>query len=282
MKIKLKESELREFIRDEILKEARMSKRRMSGERIQIKGCDFKDTLRGFKTDKNVPVFTDKQIMGLNRSLSFGIPVGGCEVIKLGLFGLAALLGFNSSDSKADVKAIDIKDYKNKAIEETELVNDDFSKVTHIHFPNTMDAIYNQKPSAVILRNMELDKNSLRDNLFLLDELLSEDISSLDRYLDIIEAISKIFKFNNLSEYQSLYAVSNNETRETLQKLKPEARSSTIKTAYNKLADQDIQGMLRNDLKIVYDDLESNSENNADLKNSFNEIKPFFIRNSLD
>ncbi len=282
MKIKLKESELREFIRDEILKEARMSKRRMSGERIQIKGCDFKDTLRGFKTDKNVPVFTDKQIMGLNRSLSFGIPVGGCEVIKLGLFGLAALLGFNSSDSKADVKAIDIKDYKNKAIEETELVNDDFSKVTHIHFPNTMDAIYNQKPSAVILRNMELDKNSLRDNLILLDELLSEDISSLDRYLDIIEAISKIFKFNNLSEYQSLYAVSNNETRETLQKLKPEARSSTIKTAYNKLADQDIQGMLRNDLKIVYDDLESNSENNADLKNSFNEIKPFFIRNSLD
>ncbi len=282
MKIKLKESELREFIRDEILKEARMSKRRMSGERIQIKGCDFKDTLRGFKTDKNVPVFTDKQIMGLNRSLSFGIPVGGCEVIKLGLFGLAALLGFNSSDSKADVKAIDIKDYKNKAIEETELVNDDFSKVTHIHFPNTMDAIYNQKPSAVILRNMELDKNSLRDNLILLDELLSEDISSLDRYLKIIEAISKIFKFNNLSEYQSLYAVSNNETRETLQKLKPEVRSSTIKTAYNKLADQDIQGMLRNDLKIVYDDLESNSENNADLKNSFNEIKPFFIRNSLD
>lgn len=282
MKIKLKESELREFIRDEILKEARMTKRRMSGERIQIKGCDFKDTLRGFKTDKNDPVFTDKQITGLNRSLSFGIPVGGCEVIKLGLFGLAALLGFNSSDSKADVKAIDIKDYKNKAIEETELLNDSFSKVTHVHFPNTMDAIYNQKSSAVILRNMEIDKNSLRDNLILLDKLLSEDISSLDRYLDIIEAISKIFKFNNLSEYQSLYAVSSNETRETLQKLKPEARSSTIKTAYNKLADQDIQGMLRNDLKIVYDDLESNSEDNADLKSAFNEIKPFFIHNSLD
>ena len=282
MKIKLKESELREFIRDEILKEARMTKRRMSGERIQIKGCDFKDTLRGFKTDKNDPVFTEKQITGLNRSLSFGIPAGGCEVIKLGLFGLAALLGFNSSDSKDGVKAIDIKDYKNKAIEETELLNDSFGKVTHVHFPNTMDAIYNQKSSAVILRNMEIDKNSLRDNLTLLDELLSEDISSLDRYLDIIESISKIFKFNNLSEYQSLYAVSSNETRETLQKLKPEARSSTIKTAYNKLADQDIQGMLRNDLKIVYDDLESNSEDNADLKSAFNEIKPFFIRNSLD
>ena len=196
MKIKLKESELREFIRDEILKEARMTKRRMSGERIQIKGCDFKDTLRGFKTDKNDPVFTEKQITGLNRSLSFGIPAGGCEVIKLGLFGLAALLGFNSSDSKDGVKAIDIKDYKNKAIEETELLNDSFGKVTHVHFPNTMDAIYNQKSSAVILRNMEIDKNSLRDNLTLLDELLSEDISSLDRYLDIIKAISKIFKFN--------------------------------------------------------------------------------------
>lgn len=282
MKIKLKESELREFIRDEILKEARMSKRRMSGERIQIKGCDFKDTLRGFKTDKNVPVFTAKQIDGLNRMLAFGIPVGGCEVIKLGLFGLAALLGFTASDSKADVKAIDIKDYKNKAIEETELVNDSFGKVTHVHFPNTMDAIYNQKPVVVILRNMEIDKNNLRDNLILLDKLLSEDISSLDRYLGIIEAISKIFKFNNLSDYQSLYGTLNNETRETLQQLKPEARSSSIKTAYNKLADQDIQGMLRNDLKIVYDDLESNSEDNTDLKSAFNEIKPFFIRNSLD
>lgn len=283
MKIKLKDSELRVFIRDEILKEARMSKRRMSGERIQIKGCDFKETLRAFRTSKGVPVFDKKQIEGLNRMLGFGIPVGGCEVIKLGLFGVAKLLGLSAEGSSGSAKfKINIKDLKRKAMKDTATINDTFGKVTHVHFPNTMDAIHNQKPLSVIVRGMEEDKSNLSNNLDMLNELSSKDIASIDDYLRILGTVASIFKFDDMEEYKKEYDLYDNQTRETLEKFKPDARESTIKTAYNQLVDQDINFLLRDDLKTIYKDFESNSENNADLKSAFDEIKPWFINNELD
>jgi hypothetical protein len=279
MKVKITEQQLRQIIKESIIKEARMSRPGFRGKRIQMKSCDFYNQLISFKDKDGNRAFTDAQARGINKSLSFGIPVGGCEVIELGLFGIAKLLGYSSeskdSDKKIDIDSFEVRDYCKRSEDEIETINPNFSAIAQSYFPNTIISINDNSSPADIRKSLELDQSKIKSDIKRLKSVLEDQTESAGDLATIYKSVAELFKFISLKDFQTFHGKVNGELRTALNKF-----PSAVLKAKKDLVDQNLERILADKIKIAYDEFKNYSETNEEFKSMFENSKyqKFFER----
>jgi hypothetical protein len=281
MKVKITEQQLRQIIKESMIQEARMSKRRLGGERLKVPKCDFSQTLRTFTRKNGERAFSESTIQAINNSFAFGMTPAGCAAVEAGLVVLFSVIGYIRGDSKADLQDLNINRLTSLAEKDVDIINDDFSEVTHLYFPNAIESVSKSESATSIERSLKKDQKKIVKDLEKLSDSLSssQDIERLTEFLTFTHNLSKLFRFENLKEFQEIQGKLNTEARTALKNLSSDVASAAVKSAYRNIVDQNPMEILSDRINSSYRDLKNYAEKNNDFNSAFdqNEIQRFFI-----